>query len=70
MAKEKTSRKQLFKAALALAGMTAAQWADAEGITASYLSAVLAGRMTSQRLTDKIDAFIERMLSKANALVA
>lgn len=71
MAKGKTSRKQLFRAALALAGMTAAQWAESEGITASYLSAVLADRMSSKRLIEKVDQFINKhLISRTSTLVA
>ena len=70
MAKVKTSRKQLFRASLALAGMTAKQWAEREGIGHSYLSAVLAGRMVSKRLDEKIDAFTRDTLSRTTALAS
>lgn len=67
MAKAKTSRKQLFRAALAIAGLTAGQWAQREGITGNYLSQVLGGKLKSKRLDTKIDAFTEKHLSSASA---
>lgn len=57
MAKAKTSRKQLFRAALAIAGLTAAEWAEHEGITAQWLSMVLSGKNVSLTLSEKIEAF-------------
>jgi hypothetical protein len=70
VAKVKTTRKQLFRAALALADLTMGEWAEGEGITASYLSQVLMGRFTSQRLNDKIDAFILEEFAKQPALAS
>lgn len=70
MAKAKTGRKQLFRAALAIAGMTAGQWAAAQGISDSYLSLVLSGKRESVTVTEKIDAFIDKHLIQKSALVA
>jgi hypothetical protein len=56
------SRKQLFRAALAIAGLTAAQWADRESITPEHLSRVLNSRRESGTLIEKIDAFIAEKL--------
>jgi hypothetical protein len=70
MAKQKTSRKQLFRAALAIAGLTAAEWADREKITAQWLSMVLNEKHSSLTLTEKIDAFTRAHLEKHTAQVA
>lgn len=70
MAKAKTTRKQLFRAALAIADQTAEEWAVSEGITAGYLSAILNEHLTSLRLNDKIDAFIREQMSKVVALAS
>jgi transcriptional regulator with XRE-family HTH domain len=58
MARAKAGRKQLFRAALALAGITARQWAEREGISESYLSLVLNGKRESVAVTEKIDDFM------------
>jgi hypothetical protein len=68
--KAKTSRKQLFRAALAIAGMTAARWAESEGITAQYLSTVLNGKAFSKRLDAKIDAFVHTHLISTTAVAS
>jgi hypothetical protein len=70
MPKAKTGRKALFKAALALAGMTQDSWAASRDITAGHLSMVLAGKRESVALNDKIDTFTREHLSKHMALVA
>ena len=51
-------RKRKFKAALALAGLTASQWADKESVTRQHLNATLNNESESKPLTEKIDAFI------------
>lgn len=66
----KTSRKQLFRAALAIAGLTAGQWAEREGLTAMHLSMVLNGKRDSARLGEKIDAFVRTHLNKHTALAS
>lgn len=55
-------RKRQFRKALALAEMTAAEWAEANKIGATYLSRVLAGKSVSQPTCDRIDAFIAKHL--------
>ena len=70
MPKAKTSRKQLFRAALAIASLTAEQWADKEGVTAGHVSQVLSGKRESLTLNDKIDAFVREHLSKHTALAS
>ncbi len=70
MPKAKTSRKQLFRAALAIAGITAGEWAESEGITAQWLSMVLSGKSVSQTLNDKIDAFVRLKLDGHKALAS
>jgi hypothetical protein len=64
MPKSRTSRKQLFRAALALAEMTAAEWAEREGTSESYLSLVLNQKRDSEALTKKIDAFAAKEIQK------
>lgn len=56
------SRKARFKAALALAEQTAQEWCEREGITYPHLVLVLNGDRESQRLTEKVDAFIDQFL--------
>jgi hypothetical protein len=70
MPKAKTSRKQLFKAALAIAGLTAAEWASGEDLTPEHVSMVLNGKRESARLIEKVDAFVRQHLEKHTALVA
>lgn len=64
MAQTRTSRKQLFRAALAIAGLTAREWADREGTSESYLSLVLNGKRESEALTMKIEAFAQKEMEK------
>lgn len=63
MPKAKTTRKQLFRAALAIAGQSAREFAEAEGITPQWLSQVLNEREESIRLTVKIDTFIAKHMA-------
>lgn len=51
------SRKARFRAALALAGITAEEWAEQHGVTPGHLSRVLTGKRDSKGLLDKIDQF-------------
>lgn len=60
MPKQRTSRKQLFRAALAIANLTAREWAELEGTSDSYLSLVLNGKRVSPSLNPKIDQFIRK----------
>lgn len=60
MPKAKNNRKRLFKAALALADLTAQAWCYKEGIRHSALSAVLNGMLDNDALERKVDAFIEK----------
>ena len=53
------TRKQRFLAALALRGMTQADWAAEHGVTGGHLSLVLNDRRESIPLLEKIDATIE-----------
>lgn len=64
------SRKQLFRAALAIAGKTGLQWADEHGVTRQHLGEVLAGARESKTLTDAVDAFIAKHLVSVSELVA
>lgn len=58
-------RRKRFKAALKLAGLTIAQWAETEGnVTRFHLHQVLAGRRASVPLNQKIDAFADKHLGK------
>lgn len=60
-------RKRKFKAALALTGLTAQQWAEKEGITRQHLNATLNDENESKPLTEKIDAFIAEVGAKVLA---
>lgn len=60
-------RKRRFKAALALAGLTAQQWAEKEEITRQHLNATLNDESESRPLTEKIDAFIAEVGAKVLA---
>lgn len=64
------SRKKLFRAALGIAGMTARQWAELNGVTDGHVSHVLAGDRESASLTEKMDEFIDKHLVSKNVLVA
>lgn len=70
MPRAQMRRKRLFRAALALAGLTETQWAEKQGISQPHLSLVLNGKRESKVLTDKVDAFIDKHLVSRNALVA
>ena len=67
---ETPSRKRLFRAALAIAGITGTQWAKEQGVTRQHLQFVLTGERESKTLTDAVDAFIDKHLVSKNALVA
>lgn len=62
MREQSPTRKARFRAALALAGLSIAKWCELEGYTATHVHLYFAGRRDSQRLTDKIDRFIEQHL--------
>lgn len=66
----KPSRKQLFRAALAIAGMTGKRWADEHGVTRVHLWYVLEGDRESASLTEAVDAFIAQHLVSVSELVA
>lgn len=71
MPRAKTSRKQLFRAALAIAGLTQEQWASGEGVTSGHLSQVLSEKRESLTLSGKIDAFVrEHLKERASALAS
>lgn len=56
-------RRKQFRAALALSGLTAAEWARSEGeVSPEHLSYVLNGRRVSGALNERIDAFVARTL--------
>ena len=61
-------RKRKFKAALALVGLTASEWAAKESVTRQHLNATLNDESESKPLTEKIDAFIEEVEVKAKAV--
>lgn len=71
MPQKQTNRKQLFRAALAIADMTAGEWASAEGFSAEHLSLVLNGhRIGSATLMGKIDGFIKQHMGKRPTALA
>lgn len=51
-------RKRRFRKALALAEMTAEQFAEQHGVTATYLSRYLGGKTVSGPMAERVDAFI------------
>lgn len=62
VAKQRRQRKQRFQAALALAGMTQADFAEKQDIDPGHLSKVLSGDRTSGKLVSKVESFISRYL--------
>lgn len=56
-------RKERFKAALALAGMKATDWCEANDVTPQHLARVLGEERESNRLNDLVDAFIAQHLT-------
>lgn len=54
------SRKARFKAALAVAGLTAKEFAAENGVTRTHLNCVLLGDRVSAPLNQKIDELIAR----------
>lgn len=68
MVRIQSTRKSRFKAALALTGLTQKEWAEGQaGISRGYLNMVLNGKMESDTLTQKIDAFIADIEAKVLA---
>ena len=61
------TRKARFRAALALARLTAEEWAEQNDVTPGHLSHVLAGKRESASLCEKIDAFARKFLKPAAA---
>jgi transcriptional regulator with XRE-family HTH domain len=53
-------RKRRFRAALAMAGLTAAEFAESVEVTPTHLSFVLSGKRNSARVAEAIDQFIKR----------
>lgn len=61
MGRARTSRKQLFRAALAIAGITAEKWAESNSYSTGHLSRVLNGKQVgSADMLATVDAFIEK----------
>lgn len=56
------TRKQRFKAALALAGMKSQDWASQHDVTVQHLNMVLNDARESATLVAEVDAFIEQFL--------
>lgn len=57
------TRKQRFKAALALAGLKAQDWASQHDVTVQHLNMVLNEERESATLVSDVDAFIEEYLT-------
>lgn len=64
------ARKRQFRAALALAGMTAQQFAAEHQVSHGHLCAVARGDRDSEPLEQEIDRFIKKHLVSTNELVA
>lgn len=67
MPRHQPDRKARFKAALALAGVTAEEWAAEERVTTGHLYQVLGGKRESTSLVERIDRFIDQYLGKVAA---
>jgi hypothetical protein len=65
--RERSARKARFRAALALARMTAKEWTIREKVTETHLYAVLKGERRSEKLTSKVDTFISKHLGEVAA---
>jgi hypothetical protein len=65
MRTSKPTRKQLFFAALNIAGLTQEAWAEQTGVTSYHLYLVLKGDRHSPPLMEKVDAFIEKQITTA-----
>lgn len=57
-------RKKRFRIALAVAGLTATDWAKANDVGPAYLFRYLGGNTVSEPLGAKIDAFTARHLKQ------
>lgn len=51
--------RKAFKVALAVAGISQREWARRNNIATSYVVNILAGRLASRPLVQKINAFIQ-----------
>jgi hypothetical protein len=63
MRQQGPTRKARFRAALALADITAKEWCEREGYSENHLYLYLRGDRESMPLTEKMDAFISEHLS-------
>jgi hypothetical protein len=57
-------RKKRFRIALAIAGLTATEWAEKNDVAPSYLFRYLGGNTVSGPLGEKIDGFVDRYLKQ------
>lgn len=55
-------RKRLFRMALASAGLSMRQWADGEGLTHGHVSLFINGHRPSDRMEERVEAFIAKHL--------
>jgi transcriptional regulator with XRE-family HTH domain len=55
-------RKDRFRAALLLAGITGEEFAARHGITLGHLSHVLSGKRDSRSLIEKVEAFTKEQI--------
>lgn len=62
--REQKERRKRFRAALALAGIDAQDFAVQADVTPAHLSQVLHGKRESQTLTEKVDRFTEKHLGQ------
>lgn len=65
-----TNRKRLFRAALALSGLTAERWSYKRGINAGQLSRALSGTLENVEIEAKVDAFIKEHRDTYTALAS
>lgn len=67
MPRLRPDRKKRFKAALALSGMKMQDWAGQAEVTPQHLNATLNEQRESNRLIEKVDAFIADVEAKVMA---
>lgn len=64
------TRKARFRSALIRAGMTQEQWAEKHKMVREHLNRVLNNRVISPRVTELIDAFVEEIEARVEAMSA
>lgn len=63
---KRSARKERLRAALALKGLSMAEFGRKLGVTGMHVAAVAAGDRPSERISRAVDAFIEKHLPTAD----